>query len=666
MKIEQELWESDRSSIPRHLVLSEADDAGPPHTIEENYIDGDVEEVEDTLVGEDVQTASSSVHGLEESTSTSEMFGDITDELLFAFARHTSQGLSNDAVRMSYTEALYMSNGGLRFGYDDEKKLSDRMNLLARVDEKFYCAKCDGQLQTSTTRCNNLGYLFCFSLPCKRFRNLRHIQVHVCDVAVQIRTITGLFLKDIIDIHRVAHFVSYGGQKPDSRFQERFRHGIESRDEFVQNKLKVQLILNTDGYKMKGLLRAQSWPFYVSIWDLSPKRRSSKYAVAICGCITGCATPSETNIARVLSALHGFIACTQSEGIPFLHDNVQWRISYHVTASLLDSEAVMKVYHIKCWTGKHGCPRCHHPAVYRNHSWRYPLEHSPSAARTKSDVDNDSTRARHGFTGPGIMNTLVPVNLLLVDGLHIIDEGILANLLRDVFGKDKSFNRCFRVSNSVIEMLYNALCAVELPTYARSIWDVKDVKTMCGAEVYQASTALVPLMAAICAMPDCRAAVIATAICVISRWLDSFELSTSSLAACKNLTTLTQSLYQRLLGDTYATFKAHLFFAHCATDMQSVGSPFELTTAMFESLHRSLRAELSQHNTRGAVSAALRRHQWMICVHSEVVKRANRVVLLATYMLSSVQFFNQHRKRCMKSVAILAYVATTEIFAFEN
>ncbi|KAL6738467.1 hypothetical protein Aduo_012013 [Ancylostoma duodenale] len=148
-----------RSSIPRHLVLSEADDAGPPHTIEENYIDGDVEEVEDTLqlVGEDVQTASSSVHGLEESTSTSEMFGDITDELLFAFARHTSQGLSDDAVRMSYTEALYMSNSGLRFGYDDEKKLSDRMNLLARVDEKFYCAKCDGQLQTSTTRCNNLG-----------------------------------------------------------------------------------------------------------------------------------------------------------------------------------------------------------------------------------------------------------------------------------------------------------------------------------------------------------------------------------------------------------------------------------------------------------------------------------------------------------------------------
>ncbi|KHJ77681.1 transposase [Oesophagostomum dentatum] len=85
---------------------------------------------------------------------------------------------------------------------------------------------------------------------------------------------------------------------------------------------------------------------------------------------------------------------------------------------------------------------------------------------------------------------------LLIDGLHVISEGVMTDLLEgNVLWRRCTWTRSsarpeYRLPPALIEELSQELGTVMPPTYSRPLWDIANVKGMCGSERYQVLFAL--------------------------------------------------------------------------------------------------------------------------------------------------------------------------------
>ncbi|KAL6735018.1 hypothetical protein Aduo_005498 [Ancylostoma duodenale] len=297
---------------------------------------------------------------------------------------------------------------------------------------------------------------------------------------------------------------------------------MESLKEFSHGQMKVQLIINSDGFVYTSLQReGATWPVYCAVWDLDSCIRHKRENVII--------------VQPFWSAIPN---------------------SFSVTRVDLDSEAIKKLYKLQCWSGPLGCPRCKQPWIYRRRAYRWPFERNPHL-RTPSGAREAAESGTDGFRGPSVWSRMCDSTRISVDALHVLWEGVLDRLLKDTVGSSRSRSPAISISQGDVDELSNCLSTSLFPTYYTAAWDLRDLSKKKGNEKYVTSTSLLPIAVALVMFQNVSAAILVLAICFITREMDSYFLSRIEREELKKLMETTHELFCLVLGECAATLKSH-------------------------------------------------------------------------------------------------------------
>ncbi|KAL6742682.1 hypothetical protein Aduo_015808 [Ancylostoma duodenale] len=144
----------------------------------------------------------------------------------------------------------------------------------------------DSQLPSGLNQCHNRD---CprQRMHAKRYRAVRNICVATVDVTSQLAHVLTNNIDEVAHAYTVVHNRRYMPQFLDSRGLPDFQANIESYSDFLRHRLKVQLILNSDGFVYKTLQRGSTWPTYAALWDIKPsvrhKRENAIVIAVVCG-----------------------------------------------------------------------------------------------------------------------------------------------------------------------------------------------------------------------------------------------------------------------------------------------------------------------------------------------------------------------------------------------
>ncbi|EPB77173.1 zinc finger, C2H2 type [Ancylostoma ceylanicum] len=164
-----------------------------------------------------------------------------TDELLASLVEDEISGLSHSQRKESFALSCIRARNGLKFSCEDEERLRSDILGSSTVREKWYCCVCNGQLASRINECHNRA---CPRLrsQIKRYRTVRHMCIATVDITSQL-------------IHVLSHNI-------DAK--------LESFAEFCRHIIKVQLIVNSDGFVYKALQSCGTFEFFQHSILLSP------------------------------------------------------------------------------------------------------------------------------------------------------------------------------------------------------------------------------------------------------------------------------------------------------------------------------------------------------------------------------------------------------------
>ncbi|EYB87495.1 hypothetical protein Y032_0261g538 [Ancylostoma ceylanicum] len=438
---------------------------------------------------------------------------------------------------------------------------------------------------------------------------------------------------------------------------------MESLEEFAQGLIKVQLIINSDGFVYTSLQRGSTWPVYCAVWDLDCRVRHKRENAIVVAAVSGATEINDQLWKSALSRFNAFLSLSSDYPLQIRSPDGQLlQIILCVARVDLDSQAIKKLYKLQCWSGSLGCPRCTQPGIYRSRAYRWPLDRG-SYLRTRSSAREAAESGTDGFQGPSVWSRMCDSTRISVDALHILWEGILDRLLKDTVRGGHSRFPILSISANHVDELSNSLSTSLFPTYYTAAWDLRDLTKKTGNEKYVTSTTILPVAVALGMLQNVSAAVLVLAICFITREMDSYVLSRSEREELKELMRVTHELFCSVVGEGAATFKSHLFFAHASEDIVVRGSPMETSTCGFEQLHGQLKLFAGSKNSRGFLRKSLERVIVLSAVLPEMKKRASRGQSLfgdllhkvspkAAYrvMHDSVPMANDHFRYCLRDV----------------
>ncbi|CAJ0586592.1 unnamed protein product, partial [Mesorhabditis spiculigera] len=396
------------------------------------------------------------------------------------------------------------------------------------------------------------------------------------DVRVQAAGIISAMLEEIRDVHARIHS---NDPPEDTRSSQEFVENMETMQQFEENQLVVQLMLNTDGFDMKPYSNASCWPYYGAIWDLEPERRGEQSSHILIG-----ATSIPTASRGVGDVIEAATAKMMERVRELLRDPIRiekngeiFLVKCIVAATILDGDAVRKLYKTESWASANGfCPVCRLLVIENGRV--ISLTDRSNVRVTRYSLRAGILRgsnAEQGLPVEVIRNTafsrLVPMNLVMFDTLHWLDLGVFKRLDSVLAGHKEDL--LFGLPAKIRQLLTGLESAVILPTYYATTIRPFDQGNKCGKEiflhVYIMGSVLLGhgTLAGLKCSPLMAAQLLAMlALIYTARRLKELKIPKSELAEIaddlEGLGTVFETVFGRM------NMKEHLLFAHLGQQLR--------------------------------------------------------------------------------------------------
>uniref|UniRef100_A0A914Q759 Abortive infection protein-like C-terminal domain-containing protein n=1 Tax=Panagrolaimus davidi TaxID=227884 RepID=A0A914Q759_9BILA len=229
----------------------------------------------------------------------------------------------------------------------------------------------------------------------------------------------------------------------------------------------------------------------------------------------------------------------------------------------------------------YGCTDCDAYPVREENGQRWPLK----SGNLRHEDNNQIGLA----VVPTAFAEIAPPSLMRLDGLHILDEGLVKSLLFLLFKEYKILeNIMVEINRSMLKLGSSSL---NLKTNAH---ETRRLFAICIPIIFVNEKHNVRVQ-------------IACLFWLLCRLLYSKYLNTTMIDDISPLFEEIGALMGEILGNSFRTIKGHKFFGHGGAELKKHGTPADYSAAVYECANRLLKLLIDPYNTRGFDRQLLRK-----------------------------------------------------------
>uniref|UniRef100_A0A914PDD9 Uncharacterized protein n=1 Tax=Panagrolaimus davidi TaxID=227884 RepID=A0A914PDD9_9BILA len=236
-----------------------------------------------------------------------------------------------------------------------------------------------------------------------------------------------------------------------------------------------------------------------------------------------------------------------------------------------------------------GCPTCEVFPYYEEHGMRWPI----TEGKLREEADGRGTAIV-----PSAFSEIAHFSKMRLDGLHIIDEGLLKSLLHYLFNKLKKMES-IRKEVSRCMLVHGSCC------YAYT----KGLASLNAHELRLLFAVSVPILSVGTVPTSLRTTVqISYLFWLLCRLLYCKFLNKNIIQEIAPVFMELGKIMESHFGNLFKTIKAHRFFAHGGEELLKWGTPADYSASACESVNRLLKLLYNAYNTRGFDRTLIHKH----------------------------------------------------------